>query len=69
MITICSVAGNESPGHRAFQISSEADLVDLPTHLTKSSVLNIKCDIGSIAYTAGYKQIWHLSDTGEWVEV
>lgn len=70
MITIRAVAGVEnSSAHREFQITSEADLVDLPTNTTKSPVLNIKCAVGSIAYTAGFKQIWHLSDTGEWVEV
>lgn len=70
MITIRAVAGEEnSSAHREFQVTSEADLADLPTHLKKSPVLNIMCAIGSIAYTAGFKKIWHLSDTGEWVEV
>ena len=70
IITIRAVAGVEnSSAHREFQISSAADLADLPTNLKKSPVLNIKCAVGSIAYTAGFKQIWHLSDTGEWVEV
>lgn len=70
MITIRKLAGKESnTDHIEFQITSEADLADLPTNKKVSDVQDVDCAVGSIAYTAGFKRIWHLSDTGEWVEV
>lgn len=39
--------------------------------ITGSEELNLlpNCAPGSIAYTAGVKQMWQLSEAGEWIEV
>ena len=59
MFSIMANGGNENhPNCMEFLVESEADLTSLPT-----------CAPGSVAYTAGYAQIWHKGLNGEWVAV
>lgn len=68
MITIIEKAGNVNNSNQLImQIGSAAELNDLPT-TNSEGTLGQRASVGSIAYTAGLKQIWHLSDTDEWVE-
>lgn len=59
MFTITSVGGElNRPDTMRFEVDSEADLVNLP-----------ECAPDSIAYTAGFAQIWHKANDGSWVMV
>lgn len=70
MIVIRKIAGDEAnSNHMEFQIGSEAELADLPTTTKKDPETDMCAAVGSIAYTAGFKKIWHLSDTDVWEEV
>lgn len=60
MFTVISVGGElNQPNCMRFEVDSEADLEKLPA----------TCSPDSIAYTAGFKQIWHKANDGNWVEV
>lgn len=59
MYQIVAMGGNENAPDRAeFLIGSEEDLATLP-----------ECANGSLAYTAGYAEIWHKGLDGNWVMV
>lgn len=59
MYTIVSIAGEPNrPDVMRFEVDSEADIENLP-----------QCAPDSIAYTAGYKRIWHCANDGTWVEI
>ena len=57
MYQIILKGGNENcPDRAEFLIASEADLDTLPA-----------CAKGSLAYTAGFAEIWHKDLDGNWV--
>lgn len=57
MHQIIVMGGNENaPDRMEFLIASEADLDTLP-----------ECAKGSLAYTAGFAEIWHKGLDGKWV--
>ena len=60
-IYVVSVDGTHpiTPRHMEFQLTSEADLAQLPTD----------CAPGSIAYLDDYSKIWNLSNDGTWKAV
>ena len=60
-ICVVSVDGARpiTPRHMEFQLSSEADLAQLPTD----------CAPGSIAYLDDMSKMWNLGNNGAWKEM
>lgn len=59
MYSVISVGGElNHPNTMRFEVDSEEDLASLPA-----------CAPDSIAYTAGFTQIWHKANDGSWVVV
>ena len=59
MYRIISTSGEENaPNRLEIMVADENDLATVPA-----------CAVGSIAYTAGYAQIWQKDLDGQWVKV